>query len=174
MNVSFRVRNAEKIQKYLQTVKRGLLRVALNAVTEYIIGDERHGLRHDDPYKYVSRKSAYGDVSKDGAPAGYFSWAQFRFVMAKIASGEIVPGQRKNSPTQSSQAWSYRTTDNGYISIIENDAPSTYWIRSDEGQARQPARVGWRKVAQVVADNTAGAIRHARAAVAEFLRKNKP
>lgn len=174
MNVRFRIRDYEKIQAFLKALPRGTLRTALLGITEYILGDSRHGLRHDDPYKYVSRKSAYGAVSKDGAPDGYFSWKQFRFVMAGIASGEIKPGQRKNNPTNSSQAWSYRVGDNGYKITVENSEGSTYWTRDDKGQARQPKKVGWRKVSKVVASNLNGAFRHAGAMVKVWIAKNKP
>lgn len=173
MQVRFNVRNVKEIQDYLRTVTRGAMRIALVGITEYIIGNERHGLSHDDPYRYVPRAKVYGNVSTDGAPAGYFSWKQFRYVMAGIASGEIVPGARANSPTESSGAWDYKLSNNGYTAKITNDAASTYWIRDDAGQARQPARVGWRKVSKVVEDNMAGAFRHASALVRDWIAKNK-
>ena len=173
MQVRFTVRNVKAIQEYLRTVTRGAMRVALFGISEYIIGNDQRGLRHDDPYRYVSRAKAYGNVSKDGAPAGYFSWKQFRYVMAGISKGEIVPGTRKNSPTNSSQAWEYSLSNNGYTAKITNDAGNTYWIRDDEGQARQPAAVGWRKVSKVVEDNMAGAFRHASALVKEWISRNR-
>jgi hypothetical protein len=59
--------------------------------------------------------------------------------------------------------------NNGYNYKIVNDTAGAYHTRDDAGQARQPAKVGWRKVSQVVADNYLGAVRHAVAAVKRYL-----
>jgi hypothetical protein len=172
VQIKANVRDIEALQAYLKTVPRGTLRVALKAFTVYIIGDERHGLKHEEPYKYVSRKRAYGNVSSDGAPAGYFSWKQFRYVMAKIHKGEITPGTANRSHA-SSRGYGYKETNRGYGMNITNEERGAYYTRDDKGQARQPALVGWRKVSKVVADNLKGGMKAARAAVNQFLRSRK-
>lgn len=166
MQFKFVLRNDKNIKKALRDITKGALKTAIVALVEYIIGDERHGLKHDDPYKFVSRKRAYGKVSD--APAGYFSWEQFRYV-AWITEGFTKFG-RKNNPTNSSQSWGYTLTKGGYGATLTNDAPSTKWIRGEKTQARQPALAGWRKVSKVVADNIKGAMRHVGAEVNKYIR----
>lgn len=166
MEFKFVVRNDKTVKKILRDVGRGMLKTAIVALTEYIIGDKRHGLKRDDPYKFVSRARAYGKVSD--APAGYFSWAQFRYV-AKITEGFTKFG-RKNNPTNSSESWGYTLTKGGYGATLTNTAPSTKWIRGEKTQARQPALVGWRKVSAVIRDNIKGAMRHVGAEVNKYLK----
>jgi hypothetical protein len=165
--IKFTVRGIEELKAYFKQLPYGTLREALRAVTEYLIGNESHGLKHPDPYKYVSRAAAYG-VVKDGVPAGYFSMKQFRYVMARIADGSITPGQSKRTG-DSTDAWQYVQVSD-YQYTITNPEPGAYWTRDDYGQARQPGMVGWRKVAQVIADNLEGAMRAANAAVSKWLK----
>ena len=54
MQVKFRVRNVKAVQDFLKSVPRGAVPVALKAFAEYVLGNDRHGLRHNEPYKYVS------------------------------------------------------------------------------------------------------------------------
>jgi hypothetical protein len=160
MNIRLIPRNLDTVQAYLKALPRGVMKVALFAVTEYIIGDESHGLRHDEPYKYVSRAKAYGET--------FVSDRQRRLVMAKIGSGEIQPGSRQHSPTEASQGYRAAETQRGYT--ITNSKEGAYWTRS-EAQPRQLALIGWRKMAKVAADNMAGALRHANATVRKFLER---
>ena len=168
--INVRIRGDKVLESYLAKLPRGTIRDGLKAFTTYILGNSSHGLRHDDPYKYVSRAKAYGMVSNDGAPAGYFSMKQFRFVMAKIASGEITPGQPNRSGAASA-AWEMKETNNGYGYSAINADRGAYYTRSDKGQARQPALVGWRKTAKVIADNFDGAMRALHAAVDAVIAK---
>jgi hypothetical protein len=165
MKIRLIPRHLDEVQEYLRSLPRGVMKVALLAITEYIIGDDRHGLRHDEPYKYVSRAQAYGRVSD--APAGYFSWKQFRYVMAKMDSGEIDPGTRQHSPTEASKGYMAKETQRGYT--ITNPKPGA--ITRAEAQPRQLALVGWRKMLKVAQDNMAGALRHANTAVNKLLKK---
>ena len=96
MNVRYKVVGADKVVDFIKDVPKGAKAAAMREISTYIVGDKNHGLKHDPAYKYVSRKRAYGKVSD--APAGYFSWKQFRYVMAKLASGEMKIG-RKHDPT---------------------------------------------------------------------------
>lgn len=164
------LRNVDELQKFLKTLPRGMTRAAIRAFAEYLIGNSYHGFRHDQPYKYVSRAKAYGKVAS-GVPAGYFSMRQYRYVMAKIASGEINPGQRRNIPTKASGGYEIKETRGGYGANIVNQEAGAYWTRSDKNQPRQLARVGWRKAADVVAANIVGGIRSAKAAISQFLKR---
>ena len=174
MQVSFKFRNVEAVQKYLRTVGRGLMRVGLYAVAEYIIGNGQHGLKHAEPYKYVSRADAYGSTGAtfengNPVPDGYFSASQYRYVMAKLASGEMKIGDYRTGV--STESWQYvETGSKGYGVTITNPEEGAYFTRDDYGQARQPAAVGWRKVSTVIADNIKGAMRHADAEIRKYLQ----
>lgn len=160
MQVGFRVRGFERLNEWLKSLPRGGLQVALKAFVEYVIGNESHGLKHPEPYKYVSRKRAYGQT--------FQSDAQRAYVMAKIKSGEITPGVENRSGI-STDSWQYTMTT-AWQYTITNPEPGAYWTRDDTGQARQPALVGWRKVSKVIADNFAGGIRAATAALSRWLK----
>lgn len=164
MNVSFKVRGVKAVQDFLASVPRGGLRVVLQAFSDYIIGNDSHGLKHVEPYKYASRKSAYGYTGAkfdngNPVPAGYFSKEQFFYVMGKISRGEIKPGQARSNRGESAKAWKSVPKDNGYKMNIVNEKPGQYWARDDKGQPRQIQGTNWRKVMQVLADNYLGAIR---------------
>ena len=165
MKTNFVIRNDKEVSAFLKTLPRGTIRIALKAMADYFLGDERHGLRHNESYKYVSRKRAYGVT--------FFSDKQRRYVMAKIKSGEIKPGQSNRSGATSA-AWTAKETKGGYGYTLQNPSRGAYFTRSDKGQARQPAMVGWRKVLKVVQDNMKGAIRSAMAKVKEWIRQNTP
>ena len=157
MEVRFKIRNIEKIQTYLKTVPYGALRVALKAITEYVIGNESHGLKHPDPYRYVTRKSAYGVT--------FFTEKQRRWFWAN--GGPDMIGNNRTG--RSTDAWQY-TEVTPYSYTITNPEPGAYWTRDDYGQARQPGKVGWRKVTDVIAANMAGAMRAANAAITAYLK----
>lgn len=164
MNVNFKVRNAAAVKAFLRSVPRGALKVALEAFTEYIVGNDSHGLRHADPYKYVTRKSAYG--------FSFFTDKQRRWFFWALNSGQIDPGSGKRTG-QSTAAWKAVPSKNGYNMTIENNTAGGYWTRHDTRQARQLGKVGWRKVSQVVADNYLGAVRAAAQAVKRYLAQKK-
>jgi hypothetical protein len=163
MNVKFRVRGVEKVQAYLKSVPRGTMRVALDAITKWLIGDSQSGLSHPEPYKYVSRKSAYG--------FSFFTDKQRRWFFWALGEGIINPGQN-NRTGESEGAWTFtpQSTNAGYRYVITNPTPGAFYTRDDKGQARQPAKVGWKKTSEVIRKNLPGAIRAARVAVNEYLK----
>ena len=157
MKVKVRVRGIEAVQSFLRAMPRGTIKVALAAFTKYVVGNEQHGLRHAEPYKYVSRKSAYGKT--------WFSEKQRRWFWAN--GGPDMIGNHRTG--KSTAAWKFTETKNGYGASISNDTPGGFFTRDDKGQAWQPCKVGWRKVGAVIADNYLGAVRHAVAEVKKFL-----
>lgn len=168
--LKYNVRINPKFTAYLKTVPRGTVRVALKAIAEWLIGNGVRGLKQYPVYRYVSRARAYGKVSD--APAGYFSWRQFRYVMASITDGGMMPGYpRRTGETQ--RGYVAKETRGGYGMSIENKTTGAYYTRHDTGQARLNAKAGWRKVSDVVSTNIDGAIRHAQAAVRAFLKKSR-
>ena len=161
MEIKFGIRKVQEVNAFLKSLPRGTIRAALEAFAIYLIGDSRRGLKHDDPYKYVTRKKAYGRT--------FVSDAQRRYVMGAIARGEIRPGQRKNSPTKASGGYGHRETRGGYGQTITNKEPGGYWTRI--GQPAQLKLVGWRAIEKVISDNLKGAIRSATAAANKYLAK---
>lgn len=171
MNISFKVRGVEKVQSYLESLPYGVMKIALTAITQYIIGDNTHGLKHPDPYKYTSRAKAYGFTGAtfengNPVPDGYFSAKQFRYVAA-ITKGFTMRGSNRTG--KSTDAWQY-VEITPYRYAINNPEPGSYWTRDDYGQAQQPANVGWRKVATVIESNIKGAMRHANAEINKYLK----
>ena len=159
-NISIKVEGIDAVIAKIKKVPGGI-KPFMKAVSIYLLGDANHGLRHDDPYKFVTRAKAYGVVSSDGAPPGYFSWKQFRKVAALTKGFKDFKSFR---PTESSPAWMASATMGGYGYKLSNSRKAMYYLRSDEGQTRHEKLVGWRKVSKVIADNLQGAIRSGMAA----------
>ena len=164
MQIKFRIRNVEAVQSFIRAMPRGAVKVALEAFTDYIIGDESHGLRHADPYKFVTRKSAYG--------FSFFTDKQRRWFFWALKTGKIDPGSGKRTG-ESTAAWKAVPRNDGYRFTVQNNTAGGYWTRHDKKQARQLGKVGWRKIMTVLADNYKGGIRHAVAAVKKYLADSK-
>ena len=162
MQIKFRIRNVEAVQSFLRAIPRGAVKVALEAFTDYVIGDESHGLRHAEPYKFVTRKSAYG--------FSFFTPKQRRWFFWALKNGKIDPGSGKRTG-ESTAAWKAVPRNDGYRFTVQNNTAGGYWTRHDKKQARQLGKVGWRKIMTVLADNYKGGIRHAVAAVKAYLDK---
>lgn len=162
MKIRFSIRGVDRVKKYLATVPRGTTRVALQAIADWLIGDSQSGLAHPEPYKYVSRKSAYG--------FSFFTDKQRRWFFYALGEGIINPGQN-NRTGESTGAWTYKPseTNAGYNFRLLNETPGAYWTRDDEAQARQLKKVGWKKVSAVIKSNMTGALKAARAAVNNYL-----
>ena len=87
------------------------------------------------PYNYLSW--AQGGPGSFG---GFFSEAQRRFVMAKVASGEFtIPYPRTGKDH-------YQLSGTGRSQTIRSDDISMYYSMSDEGQAQMQAMRGWDKI----------------------------
>jgi glutaredoxin len=139
---------------FLQRVGRGAKGVVARAVAEYIIGDSSHGLKHDESYRSVSRKGAYGVT--------FFSDKQRRGYFAKLKSGEIqVPYLRTGKQADS---WHMEGASTN-VRIVSNDET----VGFTRGQTALHAKMGRRTVPQVVADNIKGAIRHAQAELNKWI-----
>jgi len=161
MNVKFRVRGVEAVQAFLRSVPYGATKVALQAFSEYIVGNDAHGLKHNETYKYVTRKSAYG--------FSFFTDKQRRWFFWALKEGVINPGSGERTG-ETSAAWKAEPRNDGYRYTITNNTAGGFYTRDDKGQARQPAKVGWRKVSAVLAANYLGGIRAAIFAVNEYLK----
>ena len=161
MQTGFNIRGIEEIRAFFRKLPRGSLRAGMRAFGEYILGNEQRGLRHQEPYKYVSRKSAYGIT--------FFTEKQRRWFWAN--GGPDMIGNNRTG--ESANAWTLVEKNNGYKISLQNQTRAAFYTRDDKGQARQPAKVGWRKTSAVVAANTAGATRAANAAVKKWIADNR-
>lgn len=157
------VRGVEQLKAFFAKIPSNTRKIAVEEVTKYLIGDNNHGLKHYVKYKYVSRKSAYGRT--------FESDKQRRYVMAKIRSGEITPG-RDNRSGALQRGWQYKRQGGGYGATIYNAVPYAKWVMGDGTQARQPNKVGWRMMAEVISTNIKGAMQAANQAVGRWLKAN--
>src|SRR3990172_3628364 len=131
-----------------------------DAANKYLVDS----LRAYPSYKYVTRKAAYGQT--------FSSDKQRRYVMARIREGRIDPGYpHRTGRTQ--RGYVMKVSNDGYRVSIQNKEAGAYYTRDDSGQARLNALAGWVKVRDVIANNMAGAIRHARTAVSAYLKKGR-
>jgi len=162
MKISFRVRGVDKVKEYLASVPRGATRTALQAIAEWLIGDSQSGLAHPEPYKYVSRKSAYGFA--------FFTDKQRRYFFYALNAGIIKIGNNRTS--ESEGAWTYKPTETtkGYNFRLINETPGAFWTRDDKSQARQLGKVGWWTVSKVAAKNMPKALKAATLAVNNYLK----
>jgi hypothetical protein len=134
-------------------------------VAEYLVGDERHGLKHEPYYKHVNRYAGFPEASytaQDGHEVvGWHSLKQQQYVMASIREGRITPGVENRSHTLR-DGWKAAPVNNTFWRI-SNDVPYANYVMGDEGQTRMHALIGWRRYSVVVASNLKGAFRHAQA-----------
>ena len=161
--IKFSVRGVEKLQAFFKKLPAEARKIAAPAVATYLIGDDAHGLKHYVGYRYVSRKSAYGQT--------FSSDKQRRYVMAKIREGEITPGSPRRTNALK-RGWAYKLQGGGYGASIYNPVPYAGYVMGDATQARQPAKVGWRTMMAVVNTNINGAIKAAERKIQEWINGN--
>lgn len=157
--ITVKVRGVEKLQSFFASLPKHLRGIATVAMSEWFIGNGTRGLKRYPPYKYITRKSAYGQT--------FVSDKQRRYVMAKIRSGEIDPGYPHRTG-EYQRGWT--TINKGVKTQIVNDVPYAGFVGGDDTQARLNKKVGWRTVSQIISTNIAGAIRHASAKIAAYLK----
>lgn len=153
-------RNIDKVVAFLRSVPPGVKNAAQEAIAKYFVGNDQRGLKHEPPWKFVSRKQAYGKPSD--APAGYFSWKQFRYVAAITDGFTKIPYTRTHELRNS---WEAKNTGGTWVII-----GSPGWVMGTN-QARQPDLVGWRNYVEVMRSNMAGALRAGLVAVNKWLRQ---
>jgi hypothetical protein len=171
---SINIRKLDPVIDYLKSVPRGAVKVALPAIAEWFIGDGRRGLKHYPVYRHITRALAYPDMSFTTSTGktiiGYKSLRQFRYVMASIAQGRMLPGfPRRTGNTQ--RGYTMVTSNRGYRVRIINETRGAIYTRHDTLQARLNAMAGWRKAGDVISTNIKGALRHARSKVSVWLKR---
>jgi hypothetical protein len=162
MQINILVRGVEKVVSFLSIIPKNIMRVALDASANYLMGaggGKGNKLSIYPAYRYVSRRSAYGKPFKNQAQQAY--------VMSKIKSGEIrIPYNRTNLLDSS---WKAHGMGSFYKRELVNACLYAPFVIGDK-QSRHEALVGWRKY--YTAD-FAGAINYAKSAVRLFLQSLK-
>lgn len=85
-----------------------------------------------EPYKFVTRKAAYG--------VSFFTEKQRRWFFAALRSGEINPGV-KNRTQALSKHW--KIHGEGRKAFLANDLPYAGYVMGKDDQSRHEAAVGW-------------------------------
>lgn len=151
--ITIKVRGVAAVKAFISSLPRGVRGVATEAAAVYFIGDGRRGLKHYPPYKYVTRKSAFGQ--------SFQSEKQRRYVMAAISRGEIDPGVPHRTGNYQR---SWVTEDTGARTRIVGELPHEGWPN------RLAAKIRWQSVADILAANARGAMRAAQAAVNAWIK----
>ena len=156
-SISVSVRGLEEVEEFLKTVPRGAKGIAAQAYSTYLLGNDKHGLKYYPAYKKITRKQAYGK--------SFVSDKQRRWFFASLKDGSLqVPHIRTYNMRNS-----WQKIGNKWRPVLRNLAPYAKWVMGDSNQSRLSKLIGWRKVAQVIIDNTKGAMRSANAAVKKWI-----
>jgi hypothetical protein len=151
---------SKEIQAFLKETAPGARGAAAEAAAKFLVGDGRHGLKHYPPYKYITRRRAYGKP--------FFSNKQRRKVMAMIRRGEIDPGfPHRTGRLQ--RGW--QTTRRGADVRIYNTVPHVLPVMGDTAQSRHERLVGWRMVSDIFETNLDGAMLAAQRAVIKYYKE---
>ena len=158
MTEIFRPRNLDKVKAFIAGIPRPLKIKAMEAFVEYVIGNEQHGLKHEptrvvhgesNPYKWTSEKQRRAFFATDGFGGG-------------------IPHERTHETVN---AWTLTTKDSNWTMVhAESDSPGAHWVQGDGQQVGHKAD-GWRKVADIVKANLAGAMRAGLAAANKVLKQ---
>lgn len=132
--IAIDVTGIEEISKKLAKLPDAVADEGTDEANKYLL----NVLKTYPPYRYVSRKSAYGQT--------FVSDKQRKYVMARIREGSITPGRANR--TQTFRA-GWRIIGAGAKSIIANETPYGKYLMDDQGQARQPGLVGWKKISAI-------------------------
>lgn len=158
--ITARLHGQKKLTAYLKKVRRGAKIHAMTAAAEYIIGNERHGLKHapsrkqhgeSNPYQWQSEKQRRAYFATDGFGGG-------------------IPYQRTDEMVN---AWDWIANNTDWTRVIVyNPVETVTYVIGDDQQKGHKAD-GWRHYLDVVRKNIAGAIKAAQRAVDAFLNRTK-
>lgn len=143
----------------MKKLPRGVKITAMRTAAEFIVGDERHGLKHapsrkqhgeNNPYQWQSEKQRRAYFASDGFGGG-------------------IPYQRTGDLTD---AWTYTESDSNWTSVtIFNPLDQASFVVGDN-QQRGHIADGWRHYLDVVKSNVNGAIKAAQRAVDAWINRN--
>jgi hypothetical protein len=159
MQIRFNIKGLEKVKSYLVEVPIGVAHIVIETIGNHV----NKGLQEAEPYKFITRKSAYG--------RSFFTPKQRRWFFWALGEGLIDPG-KDNRTGASEKAWTF-TQESNIKGTIRNDTPGAWFTRSDVGQARQPALVGWLKSSMSIAKIMPEAMKAAQAKAKAYLQSRK-
>jgi hypothetical protein len=151
--VSFKIRGIEEIQAFLKALPKGTMKVAIAAMSEFMLGDEHHGLRYNPPRKTHGK----------GNPYHWQSDKQRRAFFATGGFGRGIPSKRTG---KLSGGW--QSSVDPYRKTLFNRVPYAKYVQGDAQQTGHEID-GWRKVGKVILDNMKGGMLRARQAVAKWI-----
>lgn len=155
MQIKFSVRNVEKIKAYLASLPRGVKIAAMKAFSEYIIGNEHHGLKHEPSQKQHDESNPYQWQTEK----------QRKAFFASDGFSQRIPTVRTHEGVNS---WTTENQDSNWTQV--KITGGNVFVQGDY-QQRGHTIDGWRKYAEIVRMNTTGAMRAAMAAVGRLLNK---
>lgn len=157
--IKFKVRGWDKVEAFLKSLPRGTLGEAAQAMADYLIGDDRHGLKHYPAYKYVSRRTAYGKP--------FFTERQRRWFFWALGSGNLKLPYTRTMTLKNG----WQKTGNKWNPVIRNTVPYAHHVMSDDKQSRMSKKIGWRTISNNISDNIKGAMQKANQAVQAWINK---
>ena len=151
-------RNLDKIKEYISTLPRQLRGKATEAAGEYLIGNERRGLKHyparvkhgrDNPYQWQTER-------------------QRRAYFASNGFGKGIPYQRTGD-----LANGWEQINSGVESRVVNEVPYAPFV-IDEFQQVGHKEDGWRLVSQIISTNIAGMFQQIDRVLQDWINRNEP
>ena len=152
------LRGNEEIKKYISTVGRGMKIAAMRAIGEYLLGDDRHGLKHSPPRRQHGENNPYQWQSEK----------QRRAYFATNGFGKGIPYSRTN---QLKSGW--KLVDYGVKAQVTNDVPYAGFVM-DADQQRGHRADKWRLVSEVIASNIAGMFQSIEYVLQRWIDRNEP
>jgi hypothetical protein len=151
------LRGNERIAQFLSIVARGAKITAMRAIAEYLLGDERHGLRYSPPRVNHNESNPYRWTSEK----------QRRAYFATDGFGGGIPYQRTGNLAE---AWTMEEANSDWNTVkLTNNSEYGQYVQGDEQQVGHKAD-GWRLIATIIRDNINGAIRAGQQAVDRFIK----
>jgi hypothetical protein len=163
---NFQVKGLEQVQQVIADLPKGAQRVANEAAATAIVDE----LKFYEKYKFASRAKAYGKVAQDGAPAGYFSWRQFRYVAWKTNGFTDVGFPKRTGELQ--RGWQVKLT--GLSARITNGVKYAKHVMGTYTQARQITDAGWRTVGGTLLNSAAKINQAMQDAISQWILDGMP
>lgn len=155
--MKFSMRGLSQITSFLEDLPRGSKIAAMRAAAVYLIGDARHGLKHNPARVQHDENNPYQWQSEN----------QRRAYFATDGFGGGIPYQRTGNLAG---GWTYTESDSNWTSVkLENSTDYAGYVQGDAIQRGHIAD-GWRKIQDVIATNIRGALQAAQRAVDEYVK----
>lgn len=133
---SSKVRGMGEFQAFIDELARNMRGLAAETIADDLIGNGLRGLKHYPPYKYITRRRAFGRP--------FQSDAQRRLVMGRIRSGRIDPGAPHRTGNYQR---SWHREGSGVGSKIVGELPHEGWPN------RLAKLINWRPPDEIISTN---------------------